>query len=228
MITDKAKILERWAENLDSVLSRPYAINDDAIDRLLQAPFGGTLDAVPTFEEIGKAIHLVTCGKAHGADSIFAEVYKEAGTALTEKLHQLFWETTRPVTSIVKFPCCPSQARLRPEFYSTASLHISLLFIAGKAQARVPLNCLTAYLPVVHRRQGSGLSSTQPPHCISPERSPTREIVWRPERTNDMMFTSRQVHEKCQEQNADLYSTYVDLTNAFDSVNRDGLWRIRA
>ena len=100
----------------------------------------------PTFKEIGKAIHLVTSGKAHGADSIFAEVYKEAGTGLTEKLHQLFWETTRPVTSVVKAPCCPSQARLRPEFYSTASLHISLLSIAGKAQARVLLNPLTVYL----------------------------------------------------------------------------------
>ena len=76
MITDKEKILVRWDENLDSVLNRPSTINDDAIDRLLQAPFGETLDAVPTFEEIGKAIHLLTSGRAHGADSIFAEVYK--------------------------------------------------------------------------------------------------------------------------------------------------------
>ena len=29
-------------------------------------------------------------------------------------------------------------------------------------------------------------------------------------------------------QNADLYSTYVDLTKAFDTVSRDGLWRIMA
>ena len=48
VITDKEKILERWAENLDSVLSLPSTINEDAIDWLPQAPFDGTLDAVPT------------------------------------------------------------------------------------------------------------------------------------------------------------------------------------
>ena len=44
--------------------------------------------------------------------------------------------------------------------------------------------------------------------------------------TINMVFGARQLQEKCQEQNADLYSTYVDLTKAFDTVNRDGLWRI--
>ena len=31
---------------------------------------------------------------------------------------------------------------------------------------------------------------------------------------------------KCQEQNTDLRSTYVALTKAFDTVSRDGLWKI--
>ena len=90
LITDKEKILERWAEHLDSVLNRPSTINDKAIDWLPQVPFDEMLDAVPTFDEIRNAIHLLITGKAPGADSIPAEVYKEDGTALTEKLHQLF------------------------------------------------------------------------------------------------------------------------------------------
>ena len=44
--------------------------------------------------------------------------------------------------------------------------------------------------------------------------------------TVDMIFAARQLQEKCQEQNMDLYSTYVDLTKAFDTVSRDGLWKI--
>ena len=43
-----------------------------------------------------------------------------------------------------------------------------------------------------------------------------------------MVFAARQLQEKCQEQNTDLYLTYVDLTKAFDMVSRDGLWRILA
>ena len=43
-----------------------------------------------------------------------------------------------------------------------------------------------------------------------------------------MIFTSRQLQEKCQEQSVDLYMTFVDLTKAFDTVSREGLWTIMA
>ena len=46
--------------------------------------------------------------------------------------------------------------------------------------------------------------------------------------TIDMIFTARQLQEKYQEQNIDLYMTFVDLTKAFDAVSRDGLWKIMA
>ena len=39
-----------------------------------------------------------------------------------------------------------------------------------------------------------------------------------------MIFAARQLQEKCKEQNMDLYTVFVDLTKAFDTVNRDGLW----
>ena len=38
LITDKEKVLERWAEHFDSILNRSSTINDDAIDRLPQVP----------------------------------------------------------------------------------------------------------------------------------------------------------------------------------------------
>ena len=46
--------------------------------------------------------------------------------------------------------------------------------------------------------------------------------------TIDMIFTARQLQEKCQEQNVDLYMTFVDLTKAFDTVSREGLWKSMA
>ncbi|KAJ1104384.1 hypothetical protein NDU88_001796 [Pleurodeles waltl] len=41
-----------------------------------------------------------------------------------------------------------------------------------------------------------------------------------------MIFAARQLQEKCQEQNRDLYTTFVDMTKAFDTVSREGLWQI--
>ena len=41
-----------------------------------------------------------------------------------------------------------------------------------------------------------------------------------------MIFTARQLQEKCQELNADFYMTFVDLTKAFYTVIREGFWKI--
>ena len=41
-----------------------------------------------------------------------------------------------------------------------------------------------------------------------------------------MVFTHRQLQEKCREQNKGLYITFVDLTKPFDTVSRKGLWLI--
>ena len=86
---------------------------------------------------------------------------------------------------------------------------ISLLSIAGKILARVLLNRLMSHL-----EKG-----------ILPE----SQCGFRKERgTIDMVFAARQLQEKCQEQNISLYSTFVDLTKAFDTVSREGLWKIMA
>nr|VZI28115.1 unnamed protein product [Spirometra erinaceieuropaei] len=41
-----------------------------------------------------------------------------------------------------------------------------------------------------------------------------------------MIFAARQLQEKCQEMRTHLYSTFVDLAKAFDTVNREGLRKI--
>ena len=44
--------------------------------------------------------------------------------------------------------------------------------------------------------------------------------------TIDVIFVARQLQEKCREQHQDLFLAFVDLTKAFDAVNRDLLWNI--
>ena len=84
---------------------------------------------------------------------------------------------------------------------------ISLLSTAGKILARVLLNRLNEHL------ERSGLL-------------PESQCGFRKNRgTIDMILTARQLHEKCQEQNVDLFMTFVDLTKAFDTVSREGLWK---
>ena len=44
--------------------------------------------------------------------------------------------------------------------------------------------------------------------------------------TVDMVFAVRQIQEKCIKQNMSLYAIFIDLTKAFDTVNREALWVI--
>jgi len=84
---------------------------------------------------------------------------------------------------------------------------ISLLCVTGKILARILLNRLIAHIA----------------DTIIPE----AQCGFRAGRgTCDMVFAVRQVQEKCREQNRELHLVFVDLTKAFDTVNRVGLWKI--
>nr|VZI06231.1 unnamed protein product [Spirometra erinaceieuropaei] len=41
-----------------------------------------------------------------------------------------------------------------------------------------------------------------------------------------MVFAARQLQQKCQEMQAHLYATFVDLWKIFNAVNHEGLWKI--
>ena len=90
LITEKSRILEKWAEHFDAVLNRPSHINEEAINRLPEVDINHKMDTPPTLPEVKKAIHQLSSGKAPGADAIPAEVYKHAGPQLREKMTQPF------------------------------------------------------------------------------------------------------------------------------------------
>ena len=44
--------------------------------------------------------------------------------------------------------------------------------------------------------------------------------------TTDMIFVARLLQEQYREQHRDLFIAFIDLTKAFDTVNRDLLWQV--
>ena len=169
-----------------------------------------SLNVIPTLEEVQIAIHQLSSGKALGSDSIPAEIYKESGSALMGKLLtliQLIWVKKQLPQDFKDASIIHIYKRKGNRQACDNHYGISLLSISGKIQARVFVNYLNNHL-----KYGLLLES----QCgFHKERG-----------TVDMVFVARQLQEKCQEQNTDLYSIYVALTKAFDMVSRDGLWRI--
>ena len=223
LITDPEKILERWADHFDGVLNRPSKMNDEAIDRLPQIDVNMALAVTPTLEEVTKAIKSLSKEKAPGADAIPAEIFSEGGPDLVDKLLEFFqamW-TREELPQEFKDPNITHLYKNKGNRQSCDNHRgISLLAIAGKILARILLNRLQGHL-----------------ECASAEEEPVERPSLLPESqcgfrqgrgTVDMIFTVRQLQEKCREQNKGLYVTFVDLTKAFDTVNREGLWKIMA
>ena len=145
LISEKNKILARWAEYFDRVLNRPSSINDKAIERLRQVPVNESLNVTPTLGEVLIATRQLFSGKARESDLIPAEIYKEGGSALRSKLLtliQLIWMKEQlpqdfKDASIIHIY---KQKRNR-QVYDNHS-RISLLSISGKILARILLNRL--------------------------------------------------------------------------------------
>ena len=82
---------------------------------------------------------------------------------------------------------------------------ISLLIIVGKLFAKVLLSRLQQLAERVYPESQCGFRA---------ERS-----------TRDMVFSLRQLQEKCREQQGPLYIAFIDLTKVLDLVSRDGLFK---
>ena len=64
---------------------------------------------------------------------------------------------------------------------------------------------------------------------IDEENLPESQCGFRANRsTANMIFALRQIQEKCREKNMGLYAAFIDMTKAFDTISRDGLWIIMA
>jgi endonuclease/exonuclease/phosphatase family metal-dependent hydrolase len=212
LLQDREEILARWVDHFSSILNRPSRILEEAIDAIPQRSELLQMSEAPSNSEVEMAISKMSVGKSPGPDGLPAEVFKYGGQMLLSKLGNLIRE-------------CWRQEKVPKEFKDANIVHlykkkgdksdcnnhrgISLLSVAGKIMARLILDRLTSHL--------------------SESILPDSQCGFRSGRgTVDMIFSARQIQEKCREQNMDLFIVFIDLVKAFDSVDRYGLWRILA
>ena len=203
-------ILERWAEYLQSLLNKVHTTDPVFLDDLPTLPIIPKLDDPPSFDEVEKAILSLKDNKAAGPDNIHAEVIKYGGCALHRRLHNF-------ILDCWSAKCLPQQWKnaniifIHKQNGDRAecgnSRGISLLSVAGKVLAKIMLTHLLEHVvDLVLPKSQCGFRRG----CS----------------TIDMIFVARQLQEKCHDQHQDLYLAFVDLTKAFDAVNRDFLWNI--
>ena len=211
VITDPAKILDRWVEHFDGVLNQASDFDRSVLNDIPQWEINTGLADPPTLKEVEDSIKQLTSGKAAGPDGVPPDIYKHGGPALKRQLLVLFtqcWEEG-------KVPQAFKDANLMHLYKNKGDVKccdnhrgISLLCIAGKIYARMLLNRLVKHLDAIG---------------LIPE-SQCGFVAGRS--TIDPCFALRQLQEKCWFHNRNLYLLFVDLTKAFDTVNREGLWAL--
>ena len=210
LLTERKDILSRWTAHFSELLNRTSNVDPQALMNVPQRHQIASLDDHPTLEEVMKAVSELQTGKSPGPDGIPPEIYKAGGQALCEqltRLFSLFWEKGEVPQDLKDANIIHLYKNKGDKSSCDNHRGISLLSIAGKLLARVLLNRLTKHLV----------------DNIVPE----SQCGFRQNRgTVDMVFAIRQLQEKCIEQRQDLYLLFIDLTKAFDTVSRPGLWTI--
>ncbi|KAL8589062.1 hypothetical protein ACOMHN_055075 [Nucella lapillus] len=160
-------------------------------------------------DEVSRAIAELQCSKSAGPDGIPPEVSKEGSQLLIQKFTEFLcmcWEDGC-LPQDLKYARIVHLYKGKGDKSSCDNYRrISLLSKAGKILSKVILNRLNIH--------------------ILDETVPESQCGFRQKRGTVMIFTVRQIQEKCKEQTMDLYILFVDLTKAFDTVSRPGLWHI--
>ena len=208
-ITDKGKMMDRWVEHYGELYSRENKVTGEALDAIEQLPCLSELDELPTMDEMMEAINSLPRKKSPGKDGISAEMIRAAkgkmSVHLLDLLHQCWREREVPKDMRDSIICTLYKNK---GDRSDCNNHrgIALLPIVGKCFARITLKRLQKVAEQVYPESQCGFRS---------KRS-----------TTDMVFSLRQLQEKCREQGQPLYIAFIDLTKAFDLVSRDGLFKI--
>ena len=160
-------------------MNRHSEVDESILDLIQQFPVKDFLDYAPDQEEVNQAIAQMNNGKSPGMDAIPAEVLKYGGDRLKELVFEVIshvWDDSAPqdwrdaiLESLFKKGEKSDCGNFRG---------ISLLSIVGKVFARLLLNRLIS--------------------SIADDVLPESQCGFRARRgTSDMIFSARQVQEKC-------------------------------
>ncbi|KAL9978171.1 hypothetical protein ACROYT_G015662 [Oculina patagonica] len=206
LLTDQEEQRKRWADHFKELLNRPPPSELPDIQPA-NTPLQVS-ESKPSEAEIKRAIRQLKNGKAAGPDGIPSEAIKADLNTSTKMLYELFgkiWETNEIPDDwkegyLIKLP---KKGDLK-ECKNWRG--IMLLSTAGKVLNRIILERLKVEVDKRLREEQAGFRK---------DRSCTDQIA-----------TLRIILEQSLEWNSPVYATFVDYEKAFDSVDREVLWKL--
>ena len=209
IIQDRAQQMEHWVERYFELYTKENIVTEDALNAIECLPVLVKLNEEPTLDELSEAQDSTATSKAPGKDGIPAEVLKCCKGSLITELHEILclcWRDGEVPQDMRDANIVTLYKNKDDRSNYNNYRDISLLSIIGKLFAHITLKRLQFPAERVYPESQCGFRANRS--------------------TIDMVFSLRQLQEKCREQRQPLLVAFIDLTKAFNLVSRDGLFKI--
>ena len=211
VLVDKTEQMQRWVEHFSELYARdelttPHPDLQGSLQ--MMAPLMH-LDELPTMGELETALASLPSNKAPGMDGIPGEILKYCRNTILIPLFDLLsrcWTNGEVPQDMIDAVISTIYKNKGDKGSCDNFRGISLLDVAGKVFAKI-----------IQKRLW----------ILSEGLLPESQCGFRSGRsTVDMMFTLRQLQEKCREQRKPLFIAFIDLHKAFDTVCRPALYKV--
>jgi exonuclease III/ribosomal protein S28E/S33 len=207
LICNRDGVLDRWKQNFEDLLNGNFTESQYAPARLYENDDRKEVP-MPSIEEVELAVNRLKNNKSPGADELPAELFKTGNKALIESLHAIIaqtWENEKLPEEWLLGVICPLHKK--GDILDCGNYRgISLLQTAYKALAKLlSMRVEPYYENYLHEFQ-SGFRKQKS--------------------TIDQIHNVRQIIQKSYGKNVETFHLFVDFRAAYDSVDREGLWRI--
>ena len=195
--------LARWKRHFEGVLNMQGTVAEEAMASLEDLSHVDTPEV--TREEVERAVKRLRNGKAADEDGIVPELLKNGGTSLVDWLWELLlevWKTGQVPEEWKRAMLVPLHKK-RDRKICDNYRGISLLSVPGKV---LSLALLERLQPI-----------------IEPQLMEAQCGFRKGRGTVDQIWVARQVIEKATEYRTPVHLSFVDLTKAYDSVDRTAL-----
>ena len=211
LISDPAAQRERWGEHFSELLNPTTENVDlsdlDSLETVPCFPHLSDSDTPPSRTEISEALLSLKNHKSPGVDEITNEQLKYGGSGLIDRLESLFkkvWESENVPEDWVKgiVVIVPKKGDTS---YCSNNRGITLRSTASKLYQIIILRRMNAGLEQLLRENQCGFRKNR--SCI------------------DQIYSLRTIIHNSIEYNLPLYINFVDFKAAFDSINREYIWK---
>ena len=231
LLRDKGGILRRWERFFGNLLNtKSPALQPSIVEKVQQRrkapppPPGArsqigkpiSLEAEPTYAETQKAVRAMASWKAPGADSLPVELLK-------------LDDPTREPVVLMHFHAILVRVRRGEEIPQEGK--DATIKVLHKKSDRSDCNNFRGISLVSHARKVllKIVANRLSDFCEAQQILPEEQCGFRPaQSTIDMLFVVRRLQELGRQRKIPLYVFVVDLQKAYDSVDRELLWKVLA